>query len=86
MNTCHKLQSFRVAIDGKAVGSLTLMNDHVVGSFHQDGRQFDVMHKAGHRYVLADMNQLRHHEPFECGVVDSDKLPVRSDRKTKVDG
>ncbi|MAO87509.1 MAG: hypothetical protein CL822_00840 [Crocinitomicaceae bacterium] len=76
-----QLQSFRVAIDGKAVGSLTLMNDHIVGSFHQHGRQFDVMHKSGNRYVLADMNQLRHHEPFECGVVDSDKLPVRSDRK-----
>ena len=76
-----QLQSFRVAIDGEAVGSLTLMNDHIVGSFHQDGRQFDVMHKSGNRYVLADMNQLRHHEPFECGVVDSDKLPVRSERK-----
>ena len=62
------------------------MNDHVVGSFHQDGRQYDVMHKAGNRYVLADMNQLRHHEPFECGVVDSDKLPVRSDRKQTIGG
>ena len=78
-----QLQSFRVSIDGKAVGSLTLMNDHVVGSFHQHGRQFDVMHKAGNRYVLADMNELRHHEPFECGVVDSDELPVRSNRNRR---
>ena len=54
-----QLQSFRVTIDGKSVGSLTLMTDHVVGSFHQHGRQYDVMHKAGTRYVLADMNQLR---------------------------
>ena len=78
-----QLQSFRVAIDGKSVGSLTLMADHVVGSFHQHGRQYDVMHKSGDRYVLADMNQLRHHEPFECGVVDSDKLPNRSDRQRR---
>ena len=78
-----QLQSFRVTIDGKAVGSLTLMNDHVVGSFHQNGRQFDVMHKSENRYVLADMNKLRHHEPFECGVVDSDKLSAQSDRERR---
>ena len=78
-----QLQSFRVTIDGKSVGSLTLMTDHVVGSFHQHGRQYDVMHKAGTRYVLADMNQLLHHEPFECGVVDSEKLPDHSYRKQR---
>ena len=83
MDYVPQLQSFRVTIDGQAVGSLTLMTDHVVGSFHQHGRQYDVMHKAGSRYVLADMNQLRHHEPFECGVVDSDKLPALSDRKQR---
>ena len=80
MDYIPQLQSFRVTINGRAVGSLTLMTDHVVGSFHQHGRQYDVMHKAGNRYVLADMNQLRHHEPFECGVVDSDALPVRQAR------
>ena len=62
-----QLQSFRITIDGKDVGSLTLMADHVVGSFHQHGRQYDVMHKAGNRYVLADMNLLLHHKPFACG-------------------
>ena len=67
MDYVPQLQSFRVAIDGQAVGSLTLMADHVVGSFHQHGRQYDVMHKAGTRYVLADMNQLRHHEPLNVG-------------------
>ena len=35
MDYIPQLQSFRVTINGRAVGSLTLMTDHVVGSFHQ---------------------------------------------------
>ena len=75
-----QLQSFRVHMHGKAVGSLSLMTDHVVGSFHQGGRQFDILHKSGNRYLLADMSQIRDHVPFQCGVVDSKTAPSPSER------
>ena len=75
-----QLQSFRIHMQGKAVGSLSLMTDHVVGSFHQGGRQFDILHKSGNRYLLADMSQIRDHVPFQCGVVDSKTAPSPSER------
>ncbi|MDB0025413.1 M12 family metallo-peptidase [Flavobacteriales bacterium] len=71
MDYVPQLQSFRMKLRGQAVGSLILMKDHVVASFHDGGVQYDLMHRKDDLYVVADMNGLRNHSPFSCGTADA---------------
>lgn len=71
MDYVPQLQSFRLKLRGQSVGSLILMKDHVVASFHDGGVQYDLMHRKDNLYLVADMNGLRNHSPFSCGTADA---------------
>ena len=56
------------------VGTLVLMHDHVLGSFHHDGQQFDLTQIEGDVYGVLDFNKRTNLAPFACGV---DEAPSR---------
>lgn len=66
-----QLQSFTMNLNGETVGTLILMTDHVLGSFHHEGRQFDLAHVDGNAYAVLDFNKRSGLRPFECGFVEN---------------
>ena len=67
------LQTFKMRESEKVVGTLVMMDDHVLGSFHHDGRhQFDVAQVDGSLYGVFDFNRRGDLKPFECGTAESD--------------
>ena len=61
------LQTFRMVHAGEAVGTLVLMENHVLGSFHHSGRQYDVAQVKGDLYAVAGLHQRTDLPKFECG-------------------
>ena len=61
------LQTFRIVHEGEAVGTLVLMKDHVLGSFHHQGRQHDIARVKGELYMVADVYERKGLPAFECG-------------------
>ena len=70
------LQTFKMRQSGKVVGTLVLMDDHVLGSFHHDGRQFDLAQVDGTLYGVFDFNRRGDLKTFECGTTESDSDKV----------
>ena len=61
------LQTFRMLHQGEAVGTMVLMKDHVLGSFHHGGRQHDIAQVDGDLYMVADVHKRKDLPVFECG-------------------
>ena len=62
------LQTFRLVHRDAPVGTLTLMSDHVLGSFHHNGQQYDLARVEGDVYAVLDFNKRTNLTPFECGL------------------
>ena len=62
------LQTFRLVHRGAPVGTLTLMSDHVLGSFHHNGQQYDLARVEGDVYAVLDFNKRTNLTSFECGL------------------
>ena len=69
-----QLQTFTLNHNDKVVGTLVLMHDHVLGSFHHDGQQFDLTQVEGDVYAVLDFNKRTNLAPFACGV---DEAPLK---------
>ena len=69
-----QLQTFTLSHNDKVVGTLVLMHDHVLGSFHHDGQQFDLTQIEGDVYGVLDFNKRTNLAPFACGV---DEAPLK---------
>ena len=67
-----QLQTFKLRLNNRTVGTLTLMKDEVMGSFHHDGQQYDLTRIKEDAYAILDFNRRTKLAPFECGVVDDD--------------
>lgn len=67
-----QLQTFKLKHDGVVVGTLVLMTDHVLGSFHHEGQQYDLAQVEGDAYAVMDFNRRTQLTPFECGVVEEE--------------
>jgi hypothetical protein len=67
-----QLQTFKMHLDGNQVGTFTLMQDHVLASFHHEGQQYDLAQIEGNAYAVMDFNRRTNLTPFECGVQESD--------------
>ena len=65
-----QLQTFRLRLDGVMVGSLVLMKDHILGSFHHEGHQYDLAQVEDEVYAVLDFNRRADLAPFECGFVE----------------
>ena len=52
-----RLQTFKLRVDDDVVGTLALMADHVMGSFHHEGQQYDLAQIDGTLYAVMDFNQ-----------------------------
>ena len=63
-----RLQTFKLRLGNDVVGTLALMADHVMGSFHHDGQQYDLAQIDGTLYAVMDFNQRQDLTPFECAV------------------
>lgn len=63
-----RLQTFKLRLGEDVVGTLALMADHVMGSFHHDGQQYDFAQIDGTLYAVMDFNQRQDLTPFECAV------------------
>lgn len=63
-----RLQTFKLRLGEDVVGTLALMADHVMGSFHHDGQQYDLAQIDGTLYAVMDFNQRQDLTPFECAV------------------
>ena len=61
------LQTFRMLFQGESVGTMVLMKDHVLGSFHHRGRQHDIAQVDGDLYMVADVHKRKDLPVFECG-------------------
>ena len=66
------LQTFKMKTGGATVGTLVLMEDHVLGSFHHQGHQYDVAQVDGNLYGVFDFNKRQDLTPFACGTPESD--------------
>ena len=66
------LQTFKMKTGGATVGTLVLMEDHVLGSFHHQGHQYDVAQVDGNLYGVFDFNKRQDLNPFACGTPESD--------------
>ena len=74
-----QLQTFKMSLQGEVVGSLVMMADHVLASFHHDGQQYDLAQIEGDLYAVMDFNRRTNLTPFECGVEDIQVLPKGKD-------
>ena len=66
-----QLQSFKLHLNGSVVGTIVLMTDHILGSFHCEGQQYDLTHLEGNVYAVLDFNKRRNLPPFACAVEDA---------------
>ena len=62
------LQTYRLVHRDAPVGTLTLMSDHVLGSFHHSDQQYDLARIEGDVYAVLDFNKRTNLTPFECGL------------------
>ena len=69
-----QLQTFTLNMHGEVVGTLVLMHDHVLGSFHHEGQQYDLTQVEGEVYAVLDFNKRTNLAPFACGV---DEAPLK---------
>lgn len=67
-----QLQTFKLKLGGVSVGTFVLMVDHVLGSFHHDGHQYDLTRVTDNTYAVLDFNRRTNLAPFECGVLEED--------------
>ena len=65
------LQTFKMKTGGATVGTLVLMEDHVLGSFHHQGHQYDVAQVDGNLYGVFDFNK-RQLDPLPAARLDPD--------------
>ncbi len=66
-----QLQTFKLQLKGTFVGTLVLMSDHILGSFHYKGNQYDLTQLEGDIYALLDFNKRRDLPTFSCAVENS---------------
>lgn len=66
-----QLQTFKLHLNGSVVGTIVLMTDHILGSFHYEGQQYDLTHLEGNVYAVLDFNKRRNLTPFACAVEDA---------------
>lgn len=66
-----QLQTFKLKLENEVVGTLVLMSDHILGSFHHNGQQFDVAQIEDSFYAVMDFNKRTNLTPFACAVEDA---------------
>ena len=69
-----QLQTFTLNLNDNVVGTLVLMHDHVLGSFHHDGQQFDLTQVQGDVYAVLDFNKRTNLDPLP--LVTEDAFPA----------
>ena len=62
------LQTFRMKTGGSTAGTLVLMEDHVMGSFHHRDHQYDLAQVDGNLYGVIDFNKRQDLKPFACST------------------
>ena len=79
-----QLQTFKMKHEGQVVGTLVLMTDHVLGSFHHAGQQYDLAQIGGSAYAVMDFNRRTNLAPFECGVIDEELGRAAEEAQSKI--
>ena len=74
-----QLQTFKMKREGSVVGTLVLMTDHVLGSFHHNGHQYDVAQVQGDAYAVLNFNERSNLAAFECGFEEVEEALNRRD-------